>query len=114
MSAVPQGSRSPCLTRCKLAAASVGAALDRLAEHPKVYILDFAAVPLLDSTAAITIAAFAEKAHRGGTLVLVCGASRPVRHALLQHGVRRPLARFVRSLQDAVAAAHEEAHERAD
>lgn len=96
------------------AAASVGAALDRLAEHPKVYILDFAAVPLLDSTAATTIAAFAEKAHRGGTLVLVCGASRPVRHALLQHGVRRPLARFVRSLQDAVAAAHEEAHERAD
>jgi SulP family sulfate permease len=95
------------------AAASVGAALDRLAEHPKVYILDFAAVPLLDSTAATTIAAFAEKAHRGGTLVLVCGASRPVRHALLQHGVRRPLARFVRSLQDAVAAAHEEAHERA-
>jgi SulP family sulfate permease len=96
------------------AAASVGAALDRLAEHPKVYILDFAAVPLLDSTAATTIAAFAEKAHRGGTLVLVCGASRPVRHALLQHGVRRPLARFVRSLQDAIAAAHEETHESAD
>jgi SulP family sulfate permease len=92
------------------AAASVGAALDRLAEHPKVYILDFAAVPLLDSTAATTIAAFAEKAHRGGTRVLVCGASAPVRHALLQHGVRRPLARFMRSVEDAVAAAHDETH----
>jgi hypothetical protein len=44
----------------------------------------------------------------------VCGASPPVRHALLQHGVRRPLARFVRSLQDAVAAAHEGAHESVD
>jgi SulP family sulfate permease len=95
------------------AAASVGAALDRLAEHPKVYILDFAAVPMLDSTAATTIAAFADKAHRGGTRVLVCGASAPVRHALLQHGVRRPLARFMPSVQDAVAAAHEETHQRA-
>ena len=95
------------------AAASVGAALDRLAEHPKVYILDFAAVPLLDSTAATTIAAFVEKAHRGGTRVLVCGASPPVRHALLQHGVRRPLARFMPNVHDALAAAHENARDMA-
>jgi SulP family sulfate permease len=95
------------------AAASVGAALDRLAEHPKIYVLDFSAVPMLDSTAATTIAAFAEKAHRGGIQVLVCGASPPVRHALLQHGVRRPLARFMPSLQDAIVAAHEKARERA-
>jgi SulP family sulfate permease len=93
------------------AAASVGAALDRLAEHPKSYILDFSAVPMLDSTAATTIAAFAEKAHRGGTQVLVCGASPPVRHALLQHGVRRPLARFMPNLEDAVAAAHTKTRE---
>jgi SulP family sulfate permease len=95
------------------AAASVGAALDRLAEHPKVYILDFAAVPLLDSTAATTIAAFVEKAHRGGTRVVVCGASAPVRHALLQHGVRRPLARFMPNVHDAIAAAHENARDMA-
>jgi SulP family sulfate permease len=93
------------------AAASVGAALDRLAEHPKSYILDFSAVPMLDSTAATTIAAFAEKARRGGTQVLVCGASPPVRHALLQHGVRRPLARFMPNLEDAVAAAHTKTRE---
>jgi SulP family sulfate permease len=93
------------------AAASVGAALDRLAEHPKSYILDFSAVPMLDSTAATTIAAFAEKAHRGGTQVLVCGASPPVGHALLQHGVRRPLARFMPNLEDAVAAAHTKTRE---
>jgi SulP family sulfate permease len=93
------------------AAASVGAALDRLAEHPKIYVLDFSAVPLLDSTAATTIAAFAEKANRGGTQVLISGASSPVRHALLQYGVRRPLARFMPSLEEAVAAAHERLRE---
>src|SRR5947209_4013723 len=87
------------------AAASVGAALDRLAEHPKVYVLDFSAVPLLDSTAATTIAAFSERAHRGGTQILVCGANPAVRHALLQHGVRRPIARFMPGLADAIAAA---------
>jgi SulP family sulfate permease len=93
------------------AAASVGAALDRLAEHPKIYVLDFSAVPLLDSTAATTIAAFAEKANRGGTQVLISGASSPVRHALLQHGVRRPVARFMPGLEEAVAAAHERLRE---
>jgi SulP family sulfate permease len=93
------------------AAASVGATLDRLAEHPKFYVLDFSAVPLLDSTAATTIAAFVEKANRGGTEVLISGASRPVRHALLQHGVRRPVARFMPGLEEAVAAAHERLRE---
>jgi SulP family sulfate permease len=91
------------------AAASVGAALDRLAEHPKVYVLDFSAVPLLDSTAATTIASFAEKANRRGIEVLISGASKPVRRSLLQHGVRRPVARFMPSLEDAVAAARERA-----
>jgi sulfate permease, SulP family len=93
------------------AAASVGAALDRLAEHPKVYILDFSAVPMLDSTAATTIAGFVEKAHRGGTRVLVCGATPPVRHALLQHGVRRPLARFMSNVHEAITLVHENARE---
>jgi sulfate permease, SulP family len=87
------------------AAATVAAALDRLAEHPKVYILDFAAVPLLDSTAAVTIASFAEKAHRTRTEVLICGASAPVRRTLLRHGVQRPFARYVAHLQDALASA---------
>ena len=33
------------------AAAAVGVALDRLNEHPKAYVLDVSAVPVLDSTA---------------------------------------------------------------
>ncbi|MBV8851212.1 MAG: STAS domain-containing protein [Methylobacteriaceae bacterium] len=93
------------------AAASVGAALDRLAEQPKFYVLDFSAVPMLDSTGARTIAAFAEKANRGGTQVLVAGASSPVRHALLQHGVRRPLARYMPSVEVALDATRAGARE---
>src|SRR5579883_2662728 len=49
-------------------AASVAAALDRIGEHPKAYIIDFAAAPMIDSTAAMTIAGFARKARRRGAL----------------------------------------------
>ena len=46
------------------AAASVGAALDRIGEHPKAYVIDFSAVPIIDSTAAATIEGFTRKARR--------------------------------------------------
>jgi len=39
------------------AAATVAAALDSIGEHPKAYVIDFSAVPLIDSTAAATIEA---------------------------------------------------------
>ena len=48
------------------AAASVGAALERIGEHPKAYVIDLSAVPMLDSTGAATIEAFARKAHGQG------------------------------------------------
>ena len=94
------------------AAGSVGAALDRIAERPKIYILDFSAVPMLDSTAGTTIAAFVQKANRSGIDVLISGADKSVRHSLLQHRVRRPFARFMPSLEAAVAAAREKLGER--
>ncbi|MGE3968981.1 MAG: SulP family inorganic anion transporter, partial [Dongiaceae bacterium] len=37
------------------AAASVAAAIDRIGEQPKAYVVDFSAVPIVDSTAAATI-----------------------------------------------------------
>ena len=50
-------------------AAAVSAVLDRLAEHPKAYVIDVSAVPVLDSTAATTIEGFVRKAHRAGAAV---------------------------------------------
>jgi sulfate permease, SulP family len=88
------------------AAASVAAVLDRIAEHPKAYVLDVSAVAVLDSTAAATIEGFVRKARRHGALVYIAGARLPIRRALLAHGVRPPAVRFKSVLGDAVASAH--------
>ncbi len=88
------------------AAASVINALERLAEHPKVYVVDFSAVPVIDSTAAATIDGFLRKAERHGAKVVISGAREPVRHVLSTHGIRPPRALFEASLPDAVARAH--------
>jgi SulP family sulfate permease len=86
-------------------AAAVSAVLDRLAEHPKAYVIDVSAVPVLDSTAATTIEGFVRKAHRAGAAVYIAGARPPIRRALLFHGVRPPRVRFRTGLAEAVAAA---------
>ncbi len=91
------------------AAAGVGGALDRVGEQPKAYVIDFSAVPMLDSTGATTIEGFVRKADSRGAAVIVAGAARPIRRALLTHGVRPPRVRFRKTLAEAVAAAHETA-----
>ncbi|MGO1077801.1 SulP family inorganic anion transporter [Inquilinus sp. CA228] len=87
------------------AAAGVAAALDRIGEHPKAYVVDFSAVPVIDSTAAATIEGFARKARRQGAVVYIAGARRPILRALLAHGVRPPLVRFKADPAEALAAA---------
>jgi sulfate permease, SulP family len=87
------------------AAASVAAALDRIGEHPKAYVIDFSAVPVIDSTAAATIEGFARKAMRHHALIYIAGALPPVRRTLLTHGVRPPNVRFAASLDEATSAA---------
>jgi SulP family sulfate permease len=75
-------------------AAGVAVALDRPGEQPDSYVIDFSAVPVVDSTAAATIAAFARKAGERGAKVVVTGANAGVRRALLSQGVKRPVAVF--------------------
>jgi SulP family sulfate permease len=91
------------------AAATIGTVLDRLAEHPKAYVLDVSAVPLLDSTAAATIAGFARTARRRGATVYITGAARPIRRVLLTHGARPPYVRYRSTVADAVEAARTKA-----
>jgi SulP family sulfate permease len=88
------------------AAATVGSVLDQLAEHPKAYVLDVSDVPMLDSTAAITIEGFVRKAHGKGASVYITGAQRPIRRALLTHGVRPPRVKFRSTVEDAIRDAH--------
>ena len=86
-------------------AANVAIALDHLAERPKAFVLDFSAVPLLDSTAASTIESFVRKAERRQAVVHVTGASAGVRRVLESHGVRAPHVRYDASVVDALVAA---------
>jgi SulP family sulfate permease len=87
------------------AAATVATGLDRLTEHPRAYVLDLSAVPLIDSTGAATIEGFARKVRRRGATVYVAGAAAPIRRALLAQGVRGSRVRFRGSVGEAVAAA---------
>ena len=93
------------------AAAAVSAALDRIGEHPKAYVIDFSGVPILDSTAAATIAGFARKARRHGARLYLSGARAPIRRVLLAHGVRPPQVHYKARLADAVEAARGRARE---
>jgi SulP family sulfate permease len=88
------------------AAATVGNVLDRIADRHKAFVIDFSAVPFIDSTAANAIESVARKAHKNGVLLLVSGASAETTKTLTAHGVQGPEVRFVTSLDDAVAAAH--------
>lgn len=87
------------------AAGAVGAALDRIGEHPKAYVMDLSRVPVLDSSAAATIAGFARRAQRQGAAVVIAGAPRAVRRLLLMQGVRPPVVRYRTTLAEAVATA---------
>jgi sulfate permease, SulP family len=87
------------------AAATVAAALDRVAQQPRAYVLDFSAVPLLDSTAAATVEGFVRRAHRRGAAVYVAAARPAIRRTLHAHGVAPPRARFRGTVADALAAA---------
>jgi SulP family sulfate permease len=85
------------------AASSVGAVLDSIADTRKAFVVDFAAVPFLDSTAAKAMSRVASKAARQGIRLYITGASSTVRRALLTHGVVRPRATYRETIARAVA-----------
>jgi SulP family sulfate permease len=83
-------------------ASILNAVLDRIGDRHKALVVDFSAVPFVDSTAANAIAAIARKAGRHKVRVYVTGATPAVRHALLAAGARRPQVRYRRHIEDAV------------
>jgi SulP family sulfate permease len=85
------------------AAATVGTVLDRIADRHKAFVIDFSAVPFIDSTAANTIESISRKAKRHGVLLLISGASEPVERMLRSHGI---VEGFQPSINIAVGAAH--------
>ena len=88
------------------ASATVAAELDRIGEQPKAYVIDVAAVPLVDSTAAATIKGFARQAERRGAAVYISGARPAIRKALIAHGLTESEVGFTETIAEAVSAAH--------
>lgn len=85
------------------ATAAVSAVLDRIGAHPKVFVLDFTDVPIVDTTAAKALEAFVHKLQHSGTEVFFSGARQPVRRTLLTAGLRKPLVRYAATAEDAIA-----------
>jgi sulfate permease, SulP family len=85
------------------AASAVGTVLDSTADTRKAFVIDFTAVPFLDSTAANAISRVATKAKRHGMRLYVTGASPTVRRVLLTHAVSPPRARYRETIRRALA-----------
>jgi len=90
------------------AAASVGQVLDSIADRHRAFVVDFSAVPFIDSTAANTIAGVVSKARKHGVAVFVSGASQAIVRTLQGHGVKTPTVSFAPSIDAAVVSARAE------
>ncbi|MEJ1159405.1 SulP family inorganic anion transporter [Prosthecomicrobium sp. N25] len=64
--------------------------LSRIGTRPKRLVLDFAGVPLVDSTGAATLRGVVADMHKRGADVVLAGMSRPVRRSLVRFGIHRP------------------------
>lgn len=84
------------------ATVAVSRVLERIGEHPKVFVLDFSEVPLVDSTAVKALEGFVHRLRHSGTHVYFAGTSRNVRRSLLLAGLRKPLVRYASTANDAL------------
>ena len=84
------------------AAATLGAALDKIADTHKAFIVDFSSVPMLDSTAARTMHGTLRKAEKRGVKVYLTGTNAAVRRELFVHDVRPPHVKFMARMEDAI------------
>lgn len=86
------------------AASSVSATLERINEVPKAFILDFAAVPFVDSSGAHALHGFLSKAAKQGVPVYLTDASVHVRRELISNGIKKPAVRYGQTIEACIAA----------
>ena len=87
------------------AAATVGSVLDGLARRHRILVVDFSAVPFIDSTAANALGSTIRSAERHGVTVMISAASPAIKTMLARQRVDPRSVRFERSLDEAVAVA---------
>ncbi|MEJ1995096.1 MAG: SulP family inorganic anion transporter [Limibacillus sp.] len=91
------------------AATSIGSVLDRIADTHRTLIVDFSAVPFLDSTAANTLVGLVRKASRGSVRVILTGTSKEVGDELQAHGLRPPLVEYAETIEQGTKLAKQQA-----
>jgi SulP family sulfate permease len=84
------------------AAAQIGSVLERIGASPRLLVLDLTQVPLVDSSGAKALEAFAHRQERSGTEICFAGASPAVRRTLLRSGLRPPAIRYAATVEDAL------------
>jgi len=82
------------------AAAQVGAVLDRIADRPAAFALDFTDVPLIDSSGARSFELLSHRISRKGGQLYIVGARPEVRRVLLAQGLSPPAAHYLADLAD--------------
>jgi SulP family sulfate permease len=85
------------------ATARVLTVLDRLGATPRLLVLDYAEVPLIDTAAARSLVAFVNKLKRSGTAVIFAAARPSVRQTLNRAGLKPPIVRYAASSAEATA-----------
>ena len=84
------------------ATASIGSVLDRIQDTHKALIVDFSAVPFLDSTGANMIEGLAHKAQKQGVALWLTGAARDIQRVFVTHGLKRPLVHYAATVDEAL------------
>lgn len=85
------------------AAARLGSVLERIADRPNAFVLDFADVPFIDSSGARSFELLARKCARQGGHLVIAAASPEVRRILLAQGVRAPHVSYRATPEEAMA-----------
>jgi SulP family sulfate permease len=88
------------------AASAIANVLEQITNTHRVFIIDFAAVPFLDSTGANMIAGICRKAARAKIKVFITGTTAAMRQSLVRHGVKPPAVTYKHTIADALASAH--------
>ena len=79
-------------------AAQIGGVLDRIADRPQIFAIDFTEVPMIDSSGARSFEVLARKLHRKGGQLCIVGAVPKVRRVLQAQGLEAPHAHYLPDL----------------
>jgi SulP family sulfate permease len=89
------------------AAALLGSVLNRIADNPRAFVLDFSEVPLIDSSGARSVALLGRKLARNGGHLYLTGTSAAVRRVLLSQDVHEPDVSYLPDVAEALAVARQ-------